>query len=223
MLGRFRDHLIEAQLLKDEKFTRLGFLVFGIVILLLIADIIYLNSIIISTHAPVSTPSIPSAKYLIETPTPVLPTVEEINISVTPLPTAKVELQILPTSAQNTKVLEYFISLGAGSSQAGDWEDIRGTEVSVDFSKYPGIKEVHFEASVAIPTANQWVSVRLFNKTDKHPVWQSEVTTNPNTYAYLTSPPIIYDLGEKVYQVQMKTQLQSLANLQQSRIHITLQ
>jgi hypothetical protein len=43
------------------------------------------------------------------------------------------------------------------------------------------------------------------------------------TSAYLISNPIAYDKGSKIYQVQMKTQLQYPANLTQARIHITLQ
>ena len=94
---------------------------------------------------------------------------------------------------------------------------------SLDFGSYNRIKEVHFEASVYVPTANQSVSVRLYNVTDKHPVWYSEVTMAGGPSAYLTSPAVSYDTGTKLYQVQMKTQLQSTANLVQSKIHVTLQ
>ena len=112
--------------------------------------------------------------------------------------------------------------MGSGSSQAGDWTDVPGLEASVDFGKYKSIKEIRFEASISVPTANEAVWVRLFNKTDQHPVWFSEATMTGGASSYLVSSPITYDKGSKTYQVQMKTQLKYTANLTQSRIHITL-
>lgn len=223
MLDKFRDHLVEAQLLKDEKFTRLGFLIVGIVILLLLADIIYLNSIIFSFRPTLRNAPVSSSLDLPATPTIIFPTLSPVYDSPTPVPNLSVTAAEQKQEVQNVGgVKEYFIPLGSGTSYAGDWEDVTGVQANVDFSQYPNIKEVRFEASLSVPTANQSVSVRLFNQTDKHPVWFSEVSMNNNASAYLTSSPLAYDTGIKVYKVQMKTQLQSAANLVQSRIHITL-
>ncbi|OGH19668.1 MAG: hypothetical protein A3D74_00540 [Candidatus Levybacteria bacterium RIFCSPHIGHO2_02_FULL_37_13] len=45
----------------------------------------------------------------------------------------------------------------------------------IDRSNYEDLESVVFEASVHVPTGNQTAGVRLFNATDKHPVWFSEV------------------------------------------------
>lgn len=130
-----------------------------------------------------------------------------------------------PVSQKETTVTsqikEIMITLGSGSSKAGDWEDINGVSAYIDSSKYGKIKSVIFEASVLIPNGNQGVYVRLFNTTDKHPVWFSEVYHEGGITKLLISPPLTLDSGNKLYQVQMKTTLKDLANLNQSRIRIT--
>ncbi|EKD65597.1 MAG: hypothetical protein ACD_50C00042G0003 [uncultured bacterium] len=121
------------------------------------------------------------------------------------------------------KVKEFFIPLGFGSSTASDWEDIEGLAVYLDSANFEGIKKATFEASVRIPTGNQTSYVRLFNKTDKHPVWFSEVSLTGGTPTLLISEPITFDKGNKLYQVQVKTQLKFLTIIDQARIHITIQ
>lgn len=116
---------------------------------------------------------------------------------------------------------EYFVPLGAGSNTTDDWTDVAGASAYVDTAQYPRIKKVVFEATIAVPTGNQTAYVRLFNATDKHPVWFSDVSMNTTGPILLTSSPITLDRGSKLYQVQMKTQLKFTANLSQSRIHIT--
>lgn len=135
----------------------------------------------------------------------------------TPSPTPIV---LMTQVAKDTLVKDQFIPFGSGSDQSTDWADVPGLEANIDFGNYPNIKNVYFEISVSIPTANETASVRLYNKTDNHPVWYSEVSTENGVYA--VSQPIIYDKGVKTYQVQMKTQLGYLANLTLVRIHIIL-
>lgn len=223
MLNTFKDHLIEAQLLKDEKLTRLGFLITGIVILLLVADIIYLNSILFQTHSSslVTIEPSPGIAFIPSEAFSPTPTINRISPTSPPILTQAISPYV--TRTQNTSVKDYYVPLGSGTNQSGDWEDVVGAQAIVDFGQYSNIKEIRFEASVTVPTANQSVWVRLYNKTDKHPVWLSDVAMGTNSSAYLTSSPIAYDTGEKLYQVQMKTQLQATANLTQARIHITLQ
>ena len=141
--------------------------------------------------------------------------------SIVPTAIPVVQQPVVAPQSQPAAVKEYFIPFGAGSSNAGDWTDVPGLTAQIDFGNYPNIKEVHFEASVVIPTANETASVRLFNVTDKHPVWYSEITLMNGQF--VSSNPIVWDTGLKTYQVQMKTSLQYTANLIQSRLHIILQ
>ncbi|MEK7092836.1 MAG: hypothetical protein AAB907_04390, partial [Patescibacteria group bacterium] len=64
--------------------------------------------------------------------------------------------------------------------------------------------------------------VRLFNATDKHPVWYSDLFLEGGATQLLISPAIQLDSGSKLYAVQMKTSLKFETNLLQSRLHIVL-
>lgn len=129
-------------------------------------------------------------------------------------------LPLQNTNSSQTK--EYYVPFGSGSGSSSDWQDVPGLQASIDRNSYGSIKSVVFEASLHIPTGNETASVRLYNSTDSHPVWNSEVDFNGNTNSVLlVSPNISLDSGNKLYKVQMKTQLQFQAILDQSRLHIT--
>ncbi len=130
------------------------------------------------------------------------------------------EVSVANTDPISNSAKEYFIPLGGGASTANDWTDVPGSQVYINSTAYPNIKSVVFEASVYIPTGNQTAYVRLFNKTDQHPVWFSEVSLEGGAPQLLISKPITLDLGNKLYQVQMKTSLKYTANLVESRVHI---
>lgn len=203
----YRDRFFLVRLARDEKNIKLAFLAVMLLFLLFLGNTFYLTMQSIKKQTPVLPNTLPLTSI---TPTD----------SITPVPSPTV----IPTQKQPVAsapvVKEYFIAMGGGSSTAADWTDVPGLTANIDFGSYPSIKEIHFDASVGIPTANQNASVRLFNVTDMHPVWYSEITLVNGQF--VSSNPIIYDKGVKTYQVQMKTSLQFLANLIQSRIHIIL-
>lgn len=118
---------------------------------------------------------------------------------------------------------EYYVPLGSGANSTDSWTDVAGASAYIDTTAYNKIKIATFEATVNVPSGSQKVWVRLYNSTDKHPVWYSEVSTDNSGPIVLTSPTITLDSGNKLYQVQMKSQLKGLTNLTQSRIHITTQ
>lgn len=125
--------------------------------------------------------------------------------------------QVITTGASK----EYFVAFGGGSNSTDEWADVSGLTAGINSTAYGSIKEVRFEASVYIPTGNETAYVRLFNKTDQHPVWFSEVSLSGGTPQLLISDPITLDSGQKTYQVQMKTTLKFQAVLSQARVHIT--
>ncbi len=211
MLTDQRFRFFQTILRKDEKKVATLFIIEGVVTFLLLVNVLLLNIYLFRKVQPVQSNTTTS----VATPTPTF-------IPVTTTPTI-----IVPTAApvvidQQSSTKEYFIPLGSGTNQSSDWTNVPGTQATVDFGSYQHIKSIVFEASVAVPTANESVSVRLYNVSDQHPVWYSDVTMNGGDSDYLISQPIAYDRGPKIYQVQMKTQLQYPANLTQSRIHITL-
>lgn len=121
-----------------------------------------------------------------------------------------------------SSVKELFIPLGGGTNSTDDWADLAGIQAYVDTRNYGKIKTVVFEAALRIPTGNEVAYARLYNVTDKHPVWNSEVSLEGGTPKLVVSSLFTLDEGNKLYQVQMKTSLKFQAILDQARIHITL-
>ncbi len=119
-----------------------------------------------------------------------------------------------------TAVKESFVTLGSGSSLASEWADIPGAQSYIDSTAYGTISKVTFEVALHTPTGNQTAYARLYNVTDAHPVWNSEVSIEGGTPQLKISSPITLDRGSKLYQVQMKTQLSSRTNLENARVHI---
>jgi hypothetical protein len=127
---------------------------------------------------------------------------------------------IIPTLASQVK--EFFIPFGSGTNSSDDWGDVAGLKASIDSSNYSQIKSIVFEVSISVPAGNQTTYARLFNETDKHPVWFSDVSLDGETPQLLISKPITLDSGNKTYKVQMKTSLKYQAILNQARIHIII-
>lgn len=145
-----------------------------------------------------------------------------ISFSQLPTPTLVSKKQETSTVVQQS-VKEFFVPFGSGSSSAEDWTDITGLQATIDTAQYGKIKSAVFEATVRIPTGNQVAYVRLYNVTDKHPVWFSEMSLEGGTPKLLVSDPITLDKGSKLYQVQMKTSLKFPAILDQARVRITVE
>lgn len=208
MFDSFQNQSVLIELKKEERKTLITFITFGIILLLLVANSIYLTFYAKQNKQPNSI-----VNTIRPTPTPLVTTAAP-----TTSPTQTALVQSTPAVTQSVK--DFFIPFGIGNNQASDWTDIPGSQVTIDFGNYQNINQILFEAAVSIPTANESASVRLFNETDHHPVWYSEVTTTDSVFA--ASSPIIWDKGTKVYQVQMKTSLSYLANLTLARLHIIL-
>ncbi|MEP7167169.1 MAG: hypothetical protein ABI758_04290 [Candidatus Woesebacteria bacterium] len=140
--------------------------------------------------------------------------------------TTKVQNSIKPQSPVASTpvpgVKEFFIPMGSGSTQKSDWEDVAGTDVYIDTKNFPGIKQSYFEVSMHIPTKNGTMYARLYNVTDKHPIWNSDVLTDLDTSTFTTSK-ITLDPGNKQYRVQMKTTLQYPSILDSARVKILIQ
>jgi len=126
------------------------------------------------------------------------------------------DIAVASVSTTNNK--EFYVPLGTGTITSTDWTDVKGAAAYVDTRLYGKFKKVTFEASVSVPSGT--ASVRLFNATDKHPVWYSEMTLANAGPELLTSSGTTLDGGNKLYQVQMKSQLGATTNLLQSRVHI---
>ena len=133
-----------------------------------------------------------------------------------------------PTSSKTPAVTtglpkDYFIPLGTGFTQDNNWVNVGGTDITIDPASYGKIKQVVFQASMHIPVANGTIYARLYNVTDNHPVWYSDVSTSEGSSTMVSSANITLDPGSKLYRVQIKTSLQYPSYLDFSRIKITIQ
>ena len=199
----------EQRIKLDEKRVRNAFFIIAVCEIIIVTNLAVIYSFILKPQAIISEKTSNPSPSPINSPTN----------SPTPFVEESSNISNYETSKNNIK--DYFISFGSGTNSSSDWADVEGLQVSFDLGNYVNIKEVRFEVSTQIPTGNQIIWIRLYNKTDNHPVWNSEVSAN-GASSYVVSDALIYDNGKKTYQVQMKTQLNFPANITQSRIHVTL-
>lgn len=148
---------------------------------------------------------------------------EELITSLVPKPTmVSLATPSATPSLQRATAKEIYIPLGSSSTKATNWTDATGVEAYVDTNNFSAIKSAIFEASLRIPTANGKVYARLYNVTDQHPVWFSDISTISNTGSLLNSNPITLDQGNRLYRVQLKTDLGFDSNLDFARIKLIL-
>ena len=118
---------------------------------------------------------------------------------------------------------EFYIPLGNGTTTKSDWDDLIATETVIDPLNYGRIKEAYFIASLRNPTQNGQVEAQLYNVTDKHLVWGSQVVMNGPSQQTVTSDKITLYTGAKLYRVQLKSTLQFLSFLDNAKIRIITQ
>lgn len=147
----------------------------------------------------------------------------ELLTSLAPKPTTITQATPSATPTLLTvSTREMYIPLGSSSTKATNWTDATGAEAYIDTNNFGVVKSAIFEASLRIPTANGKVSARLYNVTDQHPVWFSEVSTISSTGVLLNSNPITLDQGNRLYRVQLKTDLGYDSYLDFARIKLIL-
>ncbi|MDP1721736.1 MAG: hypothetical protein Q8L37_00850 [Candidatus Gottesmanbacteria bacterium] len=133
------------------------------------------------------------------------------------LPTTNSEQRSPPQTSGSVK--EYYISFGSGMTQSNVWQDIPGVEAIIDTANYPAIKSVTFEVYLKIPTANGQVYAKLYNVTDKHDVWFSEVSSEGPVLTKKEAA-ITLESGARTYRVMGLSTLKYDTNIQNARIRI---
>lgn len=129
------------------------------------------------------------------------------------------ETQTIVQTAQK----EIFIPVGTGSTKSNSYFDLPGLEVTIDTGKYAAIESVVLEASIWVQDGNGKMFAQLYNVGDKHPAWNSEISTSSAKGTLATSSKITLDNGSRTYQVQAKTNLTEFAaHVENARIKITL-
>jgi len=118
---------------------------------------------------------------------------------------------------------EVYIPLGKGSTTSLSWQELVGVEAVIDLANYPQLKSVIFEASMRIPTANGKAYAKLYNVTDKHDVWGSEVWAEGPSGYRAEAKNLSLSSGRKVYRLMMKSTMGYEAILDSARLKILLE
>ncbi len=139
---------------------------------------------------------------------------------ITPVASQNEKIPVLPVG--KSSISEYSIFIGSGSVKTQEWSDVAGLIVEIDSTKYKSVKTVKFEASLRIPSGVGRVFARLYNKTDQHPVWFSEINSDSSASVFLQSEEITLDSGKKSYVVQMKSTIGAEALIDSARVKIAI-
>lgn len=204
---------------------KLNFFTIILLFLVLAVNIILLDLMVFSSSAPTEPLSIIAAP----TPTPTLtPTsgcspactsliVQEVS-KVTSLSGSRSPTST-PIPAITPLVKEFYIPLGTGTTKSSSWDDLSGAEVLLNRDSYSEIKQVTLEVFMHIPTGNGRVYVKLFNVTDGHDVWFSEVWSEGDKIVKKTAN-ISLDPGQKLYRLMAKSSMSYEVVVDSARIKI---
>ncbi len=146
------------------------------------------------------------------------PIAEKASATVAQNTTTTVQQTVVQTAQK-----EIFIPIGDGNTTSNSYVNLPGVQVTIDSSKYSGIDHVDFEANIWVTNGNGKMYAQLYNSTDGHPVWNSEIATSSGSGVLTVSAPITLDPGQRTYIVQAKTNLTEFpANISSARVKITL-
>jgi hypothetical protein len=194
--------------------------------ILLFGDLIFLNFKFFNSETQktndttILLPSaIPSTTINLSCPTACL---DLINNIPSPTPNKTVS-PACSCSNQTVSVKEYYVPLGSGSTNSISWTAITGAEAYVNPANYGKIKSITFEASMRVPTGNGKIYARLYNINDQTGIFESEVSTDSSTGARIESGKLSFSSANKLYRVQLRTDMGYDGILDLGRLKITIE
>lgn len=150
------------------------------------------------------------------------------NTCLTAIKTATESLKLTQNVTNNTTTTqqitsggqEYFVPFGgaSGASQ-GSFTTLSALQSYINMSNYTNVSSVVFEVSI---TGSGIAQAQLYNATDGYAIPNSQVSTPGGNPQLLISQPLTLPQGNKLYQVQIQTQLSNPATINSARLHITL-
>jgi hypothetical protein len=132
------------------------------------------------------------------------------------------QAKISPAVSFPLSAKEYYIPLGSGVTKSSDYEELTSVEAYVDTKNYPPIAQAYFGTHLRNPTGNGMVYAKLYNATDKHDVWFSDVSFEGGG-TLQREAKITLDPGRKLYRVMIKSTLRYDGYVDNARIRIVTQ
>ncbi|MBI3576782.1 hypothetical protein HY086_01950 [Candidatus Gottesmanbacteria bacterium] len=129
---------------------------------------------------------------------------------------------VSPQLTSSSSAKEYYVPLGSGTTRQTDYQELTSVEAYVDPANYSPIKQAYFQVHLRNTTGNGAVFAKLYNVTDKHDVWLSEVSFEGGG-TDLREAKITLDRGNKLYRVMIKATLQYDVYVDNARIRIVTQ
>ncbi|MBI5449526.1 hypothetical protein HY948_04405 [Candidatus Gottesmanbacteria bacterium] len=190
-------------------------LIFIPVLFLFAVNLLFLDIVVFSQQKPQ-----PPAQVTIESvPAPVEADTVCSSSCITIIDEKLNAVQPRPASPVST-AREFYVSLGSGTTKSSDYEDILSAEAYIDTGNYASIKQATIELFLRNPTGNGRIYAKLYNVTDKHDVWFSEVFIEGGGPVTKKEMPITLDRGNKLYRVMMKSTMKYDGWLDNARIKI---
>lgn len=129
--------------------------------------------------------------------------------------------QAAPT-ASSPKRSPVYIPLGSGGQwNDQNWLSLTSYEVSVDPAEYDGYSNMQLEVNMRLVQAAGKAYARLYNVTDGSEITSSEVSTESDKSALLTSSTFKLPAGKKTYRLQIKSTYGFNIELQTARIKVS--
>lgn len=137
-----------------------------------------------------------------------------------PTPQPKTTTQTTTTSQPQPK--EIYISLGGGGSTTStDWTDVSGSNIDLDFSRYPGAKGFYFQANLKSDAPDRTSFARLYDVNNKVGIQGSEINYTGLTSKLIESGPLTFHFtGKLTLIIQIHSLNGNLATVESPRIRV---
>lgn len=137
-----------------------------------------------------------------------------------PTPQPKTTTQTTTTSQPQPK--EIYISLGGGGSTSStDWTDVSGSNIDLDFSRYPGAKGFYFQANLKSDAPDRTSFARLYDVNNKVGIQGSEINYTGLTSKLIESGPLTFHFtGKLTLIIQIHSLNGNLATVESPRIRV---
>lgn len=129
---------------------------------------------------------------------------------------------VCPDACLSSIPKKIYIPLGTGTTASQNAWASTGAKTYVNLADYPSLKSLNWEASLSVPSNNGAVHARLINASNQVEIWNSELFAEGSTPKFVSSGPLTFSSGSRLYEVQLKSTMGVEVKLEASRLVLTL-